>query len=211
MSDDWRLQVDFRDDGHADAMLDRLDARELEHELSAAFHDRVAVTRNKATVFLYAGDREQAEKARALVEAYARREDEDLGVELTRWHGVADEWRPTGEPLPDEAAERVAEVQARVAGERKESEEQGYPEWEVRIDLPSRGDADEMAERLRAKGLPVVERWRYLLLGAGDESGARDLGELCRAEAPEGSKVTVQGTWRDAFDDLYGNPFAIFR
>lgn len=62
MNDDWRVQVDFRADGPLDALLDRLDAQELEHDLSRAFHDRVIVSRNGTTIFLYAGDREQAER-----------------------------------------------------------------------------------------------------------------------------------------------------
>ena len=69
MNDDWRVQVDFRAEGLADALHDHLDAAELEHDLSNAFHDRVIVSRSGTTIFLYAGDREQAEKARAVVEA----------------------------------------------------------------------------------------------------------------------------------------------
>lgn len=209
MKDDWRLQIDFLEDGHADAMIDRLDARELEDDLSEAFYDRVIVTRNEATVFLYAGNREQAESARKLVEAYAQRENEDLEVGFTRWHPLAHDWMPADEPLPDEAEERIAEHHARIARERKESEEQGYPEWEVRIDLPSREDADEFSDRLRDRGLPVVERWRYVLIGAADEDGANMLAELSRAEAPPGSKVAVQGTWRDIYKTLY-SPFSFF-
>ena len=210
MNDDWRLQIDFQEDGRADAMIDRLDARELEHDLSEAFHDRVIVSGEGATVFLYAGDREQAESARAFVEAYAQREEEELTIDFRRWHTLADEWMPADEPLPAEAAERAAEIQLRIAEERKLCEEQGYPEWEVRIDFPTRGDADEFAERFREKGLPVVERWRYVLLGAADENGAQELGELSRAEAPAGSKVAVQGTWGDIYKDKLRSPFAIF-
>jgi len=67
-NDDWRLQVGFREDGIVDAMQDRLDAEELEHDLSETFQDRVIVSRNEATIFLYTGDREQAERARALAD-----------------------------------------------------------------------------------------------------------------------------------------------
>jgi hypothetical protein len=56
MNDDWRLQIDFVDEGLADHLHDRLDAQELEHDLSSAFHDRVIVSRNGTTIFLYAGD-----------------------------------------------------------------------------------------------------------------------------------------------------------
>ena len=208
MNDDWRLQIDFREDGYADALLDRLDARELEDDLSEAFHDRVIVTRNETTVFLYAGDREQAERARKLVEAFARREQEELDLDFTRWHPLAQQWRPADEPLPEDAAARVAEHQARIAGERKEVEEQGYPEYEVRVNLSSREGAEGFADRLRAEGLPTVHRWKFVIVGAGDEDSADALAERIRGEAPAGSEVVVQGTWRDIHNDLPPNPFA---
>jgi len=208
LNDDWRLQIDFREDGYADALIDRLDARELQDDLSEAFHDRVIVTRNDATVFLYAGDRKQAESARELVEAYAQREEEELSVDFTRWHPLAGDWMPADELLPDDAAERAAEHHARIARERKEAEEQGYPEWEVRVDLPSRKDADEFADRLRDKGMPTVQRWKYVLIGASDEDSAKALAELSRVEAPTGSKVVVQGTWRDIYNDTMPSPFS---
>jgi hypothetical protein len=41
MNDDWRLQIDFVDEGPLDALQDRLDAEELEHDHEAErFADR---------------------------------------------------------------------------------------------------------------------------------------------------------------------------
>lgn len=208
MSDDWRLQIDFREEGPEDALLDRLDARELEHDLSSAFHDRVIVSRNGTTIFLYAGDREQAERARGLVERYAADNREDLDVDFARWHPLALEWRPADEPLSDDAAARAAERQARIAGERRETEEQGYPQYEVRISLPSREQAHAFADRLRDEGQPTVHRWRYVLVGAADEDAAEALAERIRGEAPAGSEVSVEASWKEMADDLPPNPFA---
>ncbi|MGN6816236.1 MAG: hypothetical protein ACTHK3_09145 [Solirubrobacterales bacterium] len=67
MNDDWRLQIDFREEGHADALLERLHADELEHDLKKSFHDQVIVSRDDSRIFLYAGDGAQAEQARALI------------------------------------------------------------------------------------------------------------------------------------------------
>ncbi|HET9676665.1 MAG TPA: hypothetical protein VFP21_04065 [Solirubrobacterales bacterium] len=207
MNDDWRLQIDFVDEGLADHLHDRLDAEELEHDLSRAFHDRVIVSRNGTTVFLYAGDREQAEKARDLVERLMREEGEEVEVSFTRWHPEAEEWRPATEPLPGDAEAKAAEHAARVAHERRESEETGHPEYEVRIDLPSRHEAEEFADRLRDEGLPTVHRWKYVLLGAADEDGANELAERIRNEAPSGSSVVVEGTWREAYAERPHSPF----
>lgn len=207
MNDDWRLQIDFTEAGLADALHDRLDAKELEHDLSRAFHDRVIVSRDGATVFLYAGDREQAEKARALVKRLMREENEEVVTTFTRWHPAALEWRPADEPLPADGAAKAQEHAARVAHEREESEAQGSPEYEVRIDLPSHREAGEFAERLRADGLPTVHRWKYVLLGANDEDAADQLAERVRAEAPPGSTVAVEGTWREAYAERPRSPF----
>ena len=46
MNDDWRLQVDLHEESHASALTERLDAQQLQHDLSEAFHDRVIVTRD---------------------------------------------------------------------------------------------------------------------------------------------------------------------
>jgi len=207
MNDDWRVQIDFRADGVADALHDRLDAKELEHDLSEAFHDRVIVSRNGTTIFLYAGDREQAEKARALVERLMAEEKEEGTVEFTRWHPLAQEWRPADEPLPEDAEAKATEHAARIAREREETEETGEAEYEVRIDLPSRHEAEQFADRLRDEGIPTVHRWKYVLVGAADEDSANQLAERIRAEAPSGTSVAVEGTWREAYAERPHSPF----
>ena len=210
MNDDWRVQVDFVAEGRADALHDRLDAAELEHDLSNAFHDRVIVSRNGTTIFLYAGDREQAEKARDLVARLTAEDEEEVEIDFRRWHPVSLEWEPADEPLPEDAAARAAEHQKKIAKEREETEEQGYPRYEVQVELPSREEADAFADRFRAEGLPTVRRWDVVLVGAADEDAAAALAERVRAEVPPGTKVAVAGTLQEAEDDLPG-PFAILR
>ena len=191
-----------------DALHDRLDAEELAHDLSRAFHDRVIVSRDGTTIFLYAGDREQAEKARALVEELTQKEKEEVTVAFARWHPEAEEWRPADEVLPADGDAKAAEHAARVARERQETEESGSPEYEVRIDLPSHADAKVLVERLDAEGLRSVHRWKYVLLGAADENTANQLAERVRAEVPPGSKVAVEGTWREAYAERPHSPFS---
>jgi hypothetical protein len=208
MNDDWRLQIDFRADGPADALIDHLDARQLEDDLSAAFHDRVIVTRNGTTIFLYAGDQEQAERARTLVESFAQREQEELDIDFKRWHPLAQDWKPAAEPLPEDAAAQAAEHQALIAREREEVETQGYPEYEVRVDLDSHEEAEKLADRFREAGLPTVQRWKFVLVGATDEDRAKALAEQIRGEVPAATEVVVEGTWRDAYSEMPRSPFA---
>jgi hypothetical protein len=77
----------------------------------------------------------------------------------------------------------------------------------VQVELPSRDEADRFAERLRSEGLPTVHRAHYVLVGAADEDSARELADRVRSEAPAGSQVAVQGTFKEIADDL-PNPFA---
>jgi hypothetical protein len=168
----------------------------------------VIVSRNGTTIFLYAGDREQAEKARSVVERLTEKNDEDVAIEFTRWHPLAEEWRPADEALPEDAEAKAAEHAARVALERKESEETGQAEYEVRIDLPSWHEAEQFADRLRAECLPTVHRWKYVLVGAADEDSANQMAERIREEVPAGATVAVEGTWREAYAEQPHSPFS---
>jgi hypothetical protein len=209
MDDDWRLQVDLHDPKHAQPLLERLDARELQHELSDAFHDRIIVTRDDARVFLYAGSREQAEGARELLLNLATEHGWSVDIDLKRWHPTAEDWEDPEKPLPESGPLKEAEHEASMAAERRHTEESGYPEFEVRVDLPSRHDALDFAKRLRSENLPAVHRWRFLLVGATDEDSAKTLAERIRSEAPAGSRVSVEGTWREAYAARPPNPFAV--
>jgi hypothetical protein len=209
MNDDWRLQIDHTEDGHAHALTERLDAHELEHDLSEEFHDRVIVTRDGARVFLYAGTREQAESARGAIEADAGKHGWTVAVELRHWHPAAEDWQDPDTPLPEDDAAKLAEHEKLISRERQETTERGHPEYEVRVDVPSRHDAIALSERLHDEGLPTVHRGNYLLVGAADEDAAKKLAERIRAEAPAGSRVKVEGTWAAAYSERPPNPFAV--
>lgn len=209
MNDDWRLQVDLHDSGHFAQLGEGLGARELEHDLSDAFHDRVIVSRDGDRVFLYAGSREQAESARQAIVALDERHGWSADLDLKRWHPAAEEWEDPDRPLPEDGAATAAEREELMAAERRQTEESGHPEFEVRVDLLSRHDAIHFAEKLRDEGLSTVHRWRFLLVGASDEDSAKALAERIRNEAPPGSKVSVEGTWSAAYDERPPNPFAI--
>ena len=184
--------------------------RELEHDLSSAFGDRVAVSRDGDRVFLYAGSREQVELARDHLRGLAAEHGWKLGIELKRWHPVAEDWEDPDAPLPADDAARAAERAEVMAREDAEAEASGDPEFEVRVDLPSWHDAVSFAKQLTAEGAPAVHRFRYLLVGAPDEDTAEAMAERIRGEAPPGSKVTVEGTWAAVLKEMPRNPYAVF-
>lgn len=209
MNDDWRLQIDLHGTGRARALTERLDAEQLEHNLSDVFHDRVVVSREGARVFLYAGTREQTESARSVVEAEAKQYGWTVDVDFRHWHPTAEDWEDPDKPLPENDAAKLAEHQALMSRELEETAWSGHPEFEVRVDLPSRHDAVTLSEHLRAEGLPAVHRWKFLLLGAANEDMAKKLAERIRNEAPCGSRVNVEGTWAAAYAERPPNPFAV--
>lgn len=189
MSDDWRLRIGL---DHATTALELSELLErAEHDLEHDFADRVAVSRDGLQVFCYTGTRELADRVQALVRGLATEHSWTVNAELEHWHAAAEEWEDPDVPT-DESAER-AEL---IARERAETAAHGWPEFEVRVELPSRPAAVEFADRLRAEGLPRVRRWKYVLVGATDEDAAQQLAERLRGEVPPGSTARVEGTWK---------------
>jgi hypothetical protein len=208
MNDEWRLEVDFADEERALGVAALVEAGKLEHDLSVEFADRVILSQDGSRLFVYAGSRAQIDSAREALSSEANAHGWRFAVELRRWHPAAEEWRDPDEPLPatDEAAR--AERGALMERERQATIAHGYPEFEVRADLPSHHDAVELARKLTGEGLPAVHRWRYLLVGATDEDSAKELRERIESEAPPGSRVKVEGTWRAVLQEAR-NPFSV--
>ncbi len=96
-----------------------------------------------------------------------------------------------------------------MAREREETARRGYPEFEVRIDLPSRHAAIRLSEHLHSEGIAVVRRWKYLLIGATDEDSAKMLAERIQREAPQGSQAKVEGTWAAVYEGITPSPFSL--
>jgi hypothetical protein len=210
MNDEWRLQIEIQEASGGASLTEKLAAAELEHELSESFHDRLIVSRDGERVFVYGGARDQVERAQQLIGKLAGEHGWTVSTDLRHWHPEAEEWEDPDKPLPAGDAARVAEHDELIATERRELAERGEPEFEVRVDLPSHREAVRFAERLRAEGLPVVRRWKYLVVGAADEDSAKALATRLEAEAPPGSEVVVEGSGQAAWGERPANPFAIF-
>ena len=209
MDDDWRVRINLHEEGVAHDLTEQFDANELEHDLEKSFHERVIVSRDGPVVFCYAGSREQAEGVRDLANQVAQRHGWPVDVEITHWHPVSEEWESPDAPEPVTPAEVEAEREERVDDERLESAEEGYPEFEVRVQCRSRHDAGALSHRLDTEGVPHVRRSHYLLVGATDEDSAQALAERLRGEAPDGSEVVVEMNRRSVYDHRPFNPFTL--
>jgi hypothetical protein len=209
MNDDWRLRIELPDGAQATELTDRLKDHTTPDEHTPSFHDRIVVSSDGPEVFAYAGTREQAEATQRAVAQLVSEHGWSAQYELTHWHPTAERWEDADLPLPETDAARAEEFQERVAQERADTAQQGYPDFEVRVHCASRGEAGELAERLRGEGIPVVHRWSAVLVGATDEASAAELAERLRTEAPAGCEVTVEGNLRAIYEDRPWYRFAV--
>jgi hypothetical protein len=210
MNEDWRLKVKLHEHGFAHGLTERLEARDLEHGLEASFEDQIVVSIDGNEVFCYAGTRDQAQRVGDLITELAKKNDWSLELELAHWHPVAEEWEDPDDPLPTTATQTAGEYEERIEEEREESAEQGYPEFEVRVQCASRGEAGSLSKRLEDEGITNVHRFNYVLVGAADETSGRALADRVTAELGSGTKVTVERNQRAVYDDLPPNPFSVF-
>src|SRR3954464_9105764 len=166
---DWRITIEVEEE-HATGFFDRLtgalgsEARELANDLKA---HRLAVSRDENTIYVYAATRAAAEQAPAVVEAGLR----EHGIEartsrVEHWLDEEDRWddEPPGETWEEEELDR------------------GYAPWEVRVTLPSHGEARTLAAKLESEGHPVERRWRYLIVGTNSKRDAETLAQRLHGE-----------------------------
>jgi hypothetical protein len=187
--DDWRIRIELEGD-RAGGFLQTLGfglssrAKELAKELE---EDRLPVSRDDDTIFVYASSRLQAEQAQKVVEAELEENSiEPLVVRIEHW--LADEERWDDEPKDETWEEEVLE--------------RGYAPWEVRVECASHEEADALADRLEREGQEVVRRWTYVIVGAASREEADALARQLHGEVEPGGEVVYEAMPR--------NPFAIF-
>jgi hypothetical protein len=212
VADDFRIAVEFEEEGNILHFGRSLRERAIEKELREQLGDGVVVTRDGSHVFLYASTIQQAKAAeRAVREVLEHHQMKAEVSPVLRWHPIEEHWEDASVPLPQTAAEFEAEHGRQEQREAEESRQLGYAEWEVRVDLPSHRDAVRLAERLEAEGIsPLVRRWKYLLIGTATDEDARALAERIRAEAPEGASVKSEPSAAIGWELTGQNPFAAF-
>src|SRR6516162_4445058 len=180
--DDWRIRVELQEE-HAGGFLHRLGgglgsrARDLAKELEA---DKLAVSRDDDTLFVYAASRSQAQQAQQIIEAELEEAKiEPLTVRLEHWDD---------EPKQETWEEEVLD--------------EGYAPWEVRVECSSHEEAEALADSLEQEGLGVARRWRYLVVGASSREEAEALAERLHGTVEAGGEVV--------YEAMPHNPFAIF-
>ena len=189
MADDWRIRIKIEDE-QAPGLLERLgfelgdEASELAQELEKR---RLAVSYDDDEVFVYAGSRVEAERARAVIQAELR----DLGIAAVT--GPVEHWLENQERWDDEPPDETWE---------EDELERGYAPWEVRISCESHRAARELAEQLEQEGSSVERRWRHLIVGTASKEEADALAARLHGEVEPGGELV--------WETVPGNPFAIF-
>jgi hypothetical protein len=187
--DDWRIRIELPDEEGAYGLLERLglarsDADELAEELR---DERLAVSQDGNTVFVYAPSGMQAEQASRIVE----RELQEEGLTPTRF--VTERWLRDEERWDDEAPQPDLE---------EDLLRRGYAPWEVRVECKTLQEAHDLAERLRAEGYGVSRTFRYVIAGTESRDQAVELARRIHGEVGPGGELVYEVQPR--------NPFAVF-
>jgi hypothetical protein len=187
--DDWRIRIELPDEDGARGFLERLhlarsDADELADELR---NERLPVSHDGNTIFVYAPSGMQAEQASRVVE----RELQEEGIEPARFvteHWLADEDRWDDEPEQPDIEEDLLE--------------RGYAPWEVRVETKTLDEAHDLAEQLRAEGYGVSRTFTYVVAGTENREQAVELARRIHGEVEPGGELV--------YEVQPGNPFAVF-
>jgi hypothetical protein len=205
MSDDWRLMIEVGEAPALERLVEAIGRDRLVREARDALGGRVAVTHDGPHLFVYADSEEQVRAAQtALQPLLTEHGIPESAVAIQRWHPEEEHWEAPTVAMPEDLPEEEAREHRREeSDDRERSREQGFPEWEVRLGLPSHGDAVALAEQLEGEGIPVTRRWRYLLIGAETEDDARALARRLREEAPADAELIVEPNGQEVWREMH--------
>jgi hypothetical protein len=192
VAEEFRVEVQLEDPGHGYSTEARIRALDLDDDARERLGSKVMVTRDESRIFLYATSDAQAREAERVVRELVAADELVADIRVTRWHPVAESWEDASIPLPSSPEGEAAEVAVREAAEAHEAEIEGEYDWHVVVHAPSRSDALELSERLRAEGLPVRRRWRFVTVGVLTEERGVELAERLRSELPGEADVRIE-------------------
>ena len=170
-TDDWRLRIELPDEEGARGLLERLglarsDADDLAAELR---NERLAVSQDGDTVFVYAASGMLAEQASRIVE----RELQDAGVTPTRL--VTEHWLSEEERWDDDAPQGTWEQEEIVARAREAG---------IRV--------HDLAEQLRAEGYGVSRTFTYVIAGTASRDQAVALARRVHGKVEPGGELVYE-------------------
>ena len=187
--EDWRVEVELKDQEHGFSLGERLRALDLDDDARKRLGRRVIVTRDGSKLFLYTTTEAEANEAARVVQELAAADRLTPEIRTTRWHPVEEAWEDASVPLPRTDADRERELEKR----EEEAEATGDYDWYVHVRAPDRKTADELEQRLRDGDFSVERRWRYLTIGVASEDQAEEVAATIRDELPQ-AEVELEPT-----------------
>lgn len=188
--DDWRIRIEVGDEGPIETLLGRIgldlgsEARHLARELEG---HRLAVSRDGDALFVYAGTQALAQQALAVIQTELREEGiEARTSEIERWLDEEERWSGEADS-PTFEEELLAD---------------GLAPWEVRVECPTRQEAERLAAELEAEGYGVARRFRYVIAGTETREDAEALARRLHGDVEPSSALV--------WETIPQNPFAYF-
>ena len=197
-NEDWRVEINLDDKHEGYDIGERLRSRDLDEDARARLGKRVYISRDGPKLFLYAGTEGQAREAEAVARELVAADNLSAEFALTRWHPVEQEWKDASIALPRTEPEIHKELEHKEEAERTEVAEEGSYDWLVKINLPSAGDAKQIAESLEAAGQPVHRIWRWVTVDVLTEESGNELISSFRESLPADAEIWLEGNLDDA-------------
>jgi hypothetical protein len=191
-SEDWRVTISVSGPADAAQAQQPVSLSQVEEDIRRQVGRGVAVGAGDTQIFLYADTEAAARDAGQVAADVLARDGVSAESALHRWHPLEEQWETPDVPMPQTEAERQAERQRLQDAETAESAATGVAQWQVRVDFPSHRHAVALARTLEDQGWPVARRWKFLLVGAGNEDQARELAEEIGQEAPDAVVIAEQ-------------------
>ncbi len=190
--DEWRVQVELDDEQEGYGLGERLRSQNLDDDARKRLGRRVFVSRDGSRLFLYATTEAGTREAERVVRDLVTADRLTAEIAVTRWHPVEEAWKDASVPLPETDAEVEEERRRREEEEKQEAIDEGSFDWVVKVHLPSRSSAAELARRLEGEGHSVHRLWRYLEIGVLTEERANELAGTLREDVPAEAEVWVE-------------------
>jgi hypothetical protein len=191
-STDWRVTISLKSQDHVEQARQSFSAKEVEQDVRHRLGRNIVVGSGDSQIFLYAGTELAAGEAERTARDVLGQQGIEAEFAIDRWHPIEEEWRSPDVALPQTEAERQAEHQRLEDAETADSLAAGTAQWQARVELGSHRDAVTLATALQGEGLPVVRRWRFLIVGANNEDDAQVLADHIRQVAPPEAQVSAE-------------------
>ena len=187
--DDWRIRIELPDEEGAHGVLERLHLARGDAEMLAAElrEQRLAVSRDENTIFVYAASSMQAEQASRVIE----RDLQDANLTADRL--VTEHWLAAEERWDDDPQQPPTE---------EDLVRRGYAPWEVRVECETLGEARELEEELEREGYGVSRTFTYVIAGTETREQAVELARRIHGDVEPGGELV--------YEVQPSNPFAVF-